>query len=123
MKRPSEPEYSIRSWLRDLRENGLAKHPYEARAKRARSNWAFYLGAGFVLLGLFQMWTFREGLSEWWRIVNLSYEEVLKTPYLPIWTSGRGVVGALNVIAGISWVRIAFERKKQNKEQAAKPSD
>lgn len=123
MKRPSEPEYSIRSWLRDLRENGLAKHPYEARAKRAESKSTFYLGAALVLLGLFQMWTFREGLTEWWRIVNLSYEEVLKTPYLPIWTSGRGAVGALNVLAGLTCVRIAFERKKLNKEQAAKPSD
>ncbi|WP_411825493.1 hypothetical protein [Luteolibacter sp. AS25] len=126
MNRSNKPEYSIRSWLLDLRKNGLAKHSYEARAKTTEWKSALFLGIGFVLLGLFQMWAFREGLTEWWRVVSLSYEEVSKTPYLPIWTSGRGAMGALFVVAGLSWVRTGFERKKQNKSEMAtprKPSD
>ena len=67
-----------------------------------------------MLVGALQIWAYRDGLLEWWRIVNLSYAEVSKTEYMPIWTSGRGVIGAIFVISGIFWICAALREKRQN---------
>lgn len=59
------------------------------------------------------MYSFRAGLGEWWRIVNLSYEEVSTTPYLPIWTSGRGVAGVFFLLGGGLSLLRAFQQRKR----------
>jgi len=129
MKTSDEKQYSIASWFRDLRKNGLAKHNREDRPKTPK--WKFHLATGlwFLFFGALQIRVFGDSLLEWWRITNLSYAEVVETPFLPIWTSGRGVVGVIWLLTGIFWIsaslraRSSTNNKTESKTKKQNPKD
>ena len=118
MKTSDDEQYSIASWFRDLRENGLAKHNREARPKTPK--WKFHLAIGlwFLFFGVLKIRVFGDSLLEWWRITNLSYAEVLETPFLPIWTSGRGVMGVIWLLIGIFWISVSLRARNSNSHQS-----
>lgn len=55
----------------------------------------------FGLLGVAYFWSFWDGISEWWRITSLTWEEVKDTPYQSIWTSGRVIPASLFVMTSV----------------------
>jgi len=76
-----------------------------------------FTGLLWLCLGLVFVWTNWDGLSEWWRIINLDYSEVKETPFLPIWTSGKGVLGVFFICAGATFLfKAASKRKRQKAE-------
>ncbi len=72
-------------------------------------------GISMCLYGAIQIFTSWDGLRAWWRIVNLSFDEVVDTPHFEIWTSGRGVVGTLFLIVGFVLLITLIFRTNQAK--------
>jgi hypothetical protein len=105
--------------------------------KRSTPPWLYGLNALlFCFVGILQFWIYWDGISEWWRITNLDFDEVKDTPYRKIWTSGRVIPASLFLIAGIGnlayFIRrsrttegdsndLAAEYAKQNKPEISSP--
>jgi len=79
----------------------------------------FFLGIAWIILGSIFISTYWDGLSKWWEIVNMTYVEVKETPYLPIWTSGRGINGIVFVVGGIMFISEGWKRKKKKQSEPA----
>jgi len=109
-------DYTLRKWWRYVRANN--KFHEGIRLPKKEPSWksSFWLGVFWIAFGLVQIFTFREGLLEWWRIVRMSYEEVSKTPFLPLWTSGRAVTGFIWVFAGFSWLSQGLLKRRIRSE-------
>ncbi|MAS91710.1 MAG: hypothetical protein CMO55_00825 [Verrucomicrobiales bacterium] len=70
--------------------------------KISTPRWLFGINAIlFCFVGILQFWIYWDGISEWWRITGLDFDEVKDTPYQKIWTSGRVIPALLFLIAGI----------------------
>ncbi|MGI8965565.1 MAG: hypothetical protein ACR2H1_05680 [Limisphaerales bacterium] len=69
----------------------------------------------FGLLGAVCLFIYWDGFIVWLRICSLSYEEVKNTPFVPIWTSARGVAGILFIIAGLHFFSTYLQLKKAEK--------
>jgi len=108
--------YTVRKWLKNI-------WTQEDSILRQEPSWKFrfWLGLYFIAFGILQIFMFRNGLLEWWRVVSMSYEEVSKTPFFPMWTSGRAIAGFIWLLTGFVWLAQGLStRKRRLKEKNTK---
>ena len=112
MSKDLSENYSVTKWLKEKKE--IKQNP---RAATILFSVNIPL---FGLLGIVYFWTFWDGISEWWRITHLSWEEVKDTPYRSIWTSGRVIPAILFLLAS---ALNALALCRHLKTQKAEPDD
>jgi len=83
--------------------------------KKSSPRWLYGLNALlFCFLGIVLFWINWDGISEWWRITNLDFEEVVDTPYRQIWASRWVVPALLSLIAGIGNLAYFMRKRSAN---------
>ena len=116
MSKDLSENYSFSKWLKEIRE--LKPSPRTLTLM-------FGSNAGmFGLLGLVLLWTHWDGISEWWHITHLPWEEVKDTPYRSIWTSGKVIPIILFLFtSGLNATVLFLHLKKQKAEPVERVND